>query len=548
MELLQDEYHDGTVRRFSQIDFEFHLEPKLQAAIFRDNGNYYKRRGRLSKAISSYNEALDKNPECYTSKYETSRCHMDKGCPDLALVNADKCIDEHPDRIEIKHLRNACLFDLNDFEKSMVEYVNTGAAYPKRSQNDQRDTVRMVIQNTISDEQGACLLKNRSDILKYDKFRNSQQIDKRPMWKVLKEQGVCDVISVLEEQKLEVSKLKNLQNIRKQFNLLTFYFGLKTATDFDFLEKLQNDKRLFLGHTTEFNNKCRETISSALNELHTYENMLHARKPLYAAQYNSKTKEGKTCTEKSLFRIQLKTREETFAHLVRIKRFAATNKLSELGKYVEDISFNYFETKTKRVLPRKFEFISEIFNIVGIAYLHDVTKVSSNVFNHPDTEQLYELFQVPHLKKVNDVVVLEVREIFGNKHSYVDPEEPDHAYIKYKKRVSILEKELRHCRHAVQSCYINFTLCQVHIAQGQMDEPKILASRIVDMAEECNNMPWKMLGYITCIRAELLVGQLVTCRRYMDHMYRLRNNFDEFIRHFITTAILLHKKCSLSGV
>lgn len=536
---LQDEYHDGTVRRFSFVDFEFHMEPKLQASINRDTGTFYKQHGLLNKAVGKYDQALDIKAECYKSLYEKSRCNLEMGLPDVALVDADNCIELHPDKIYIKNYRNMCLFELNDFEESLVAYEKTRTFKTKKSELEKRDVVHTVINTMIGPEQGPCLLNNRKNILKYDEYRRAQQIDERPIWKVLKEQGACDVVSTLEVPIKEISKRRYLRNQRKRSNLLSLYFGLPTAADYQFLEKLNTDNRLFLTQTQCSNNQNQQTINTALKELNTYENMLHARAPLYAARSKANSAEGKAFTEKSLFRIQLKTRKETFAHLVEIKRLAAANQIIELSKYVEDVNSNFIHTKTLRVLPRKFEIVSEIFNIVGIAYLRNVTTVPPDCFGYPHSEQLYALFRVPHLKKGDDGIH-NVLGVFGDKNTYVDPEEPDRVYLKYKKRVSALEKKLRHCRLTVESCYIYYELSCVHIDQGQIDEPKILAARIVELADERNNIVWKMLGLFIFVRTDLC--QMVMCRRNLNRMFQLRHNFDEQIKHFIDTAILLDER------
>lgn len=540
--LQQDEYHDGTVRRFSFVDFEFHMAPSLQASIHRDHGVFYKQRSRLATAVRKFEEVLEIKPECFKSMYEKSRCHLDMALPALALEEAEKCIEQYPGKISAQKHRNACLFELNDFEGSVIACKNTKVPLAKNGQNDDTDIMRMAIEETIGPGKGPCVLNSRKEIMKYDAYRKSQQIDKRPIWKLLKEQGACDVVSIIEEPERELTKLRKLRNQRKKANIQALYVGHPTATDIDYLQNLQGDKRLFLDHTQHSNERNAKTISSALNEIRTYENMLHARMPYYAAHYNANTKRAKEFTEQALFRIQKKTRRETFAHLVEIKRLAAAEKVCDLANYVEEINFNYFPTKTQRVLPRKFEFISEIFNIVAIAYLRHATKVHSDVFLHPLSDQLFELFQVPHLKKDNLDAIRHTRDVFGDKSTYVDPEASDGTYIKYKRRVAMLEKELHNCRHPVQMCYINFELAHIHITQGRMDEPRILSLRIIELADECKNLVWKMLGYVMCFRADLACGQLVTCRRWLDLMYKERLQFDEFLQHFVSTAILLHEK------
>lgn len=113
------------------------------------------------------------------------------------------------------------------------------------------------------------------------------------------------------------------------------------------------------------------------------------------------------------------------------KYFNGSNLLifhfKKLADYIENAMGSYVETKTLRVLPRKFEFTNDIYNILGLAYADRLT-VPSNLMLHPAEERLFVLMSIPKEKDKDP----DVKYIFGDKSTYQEPDAPDYVYMAYK--------------------------------------------------------------------------------------------------------------------
>lgn len=122
--------------------------------------------------------------------------------------------------------------------------------------------------------------------------------------------------------------------------------------------------------------------------------MLHSRCPLYTKSRMAfpKEKNAVKANEDHLYLVQYQTRRDSFNILDRSNELRKQGNirvvvrrdnqlfnnlffLQKLVSFVEKSMSEYFSVKTSRVMPRKFEFINEIYNVVALSYC-DKFKVS----------------------------------------------------------------------------------------------------------------------------------------------------------------------------
>lgn len=527
--------------RISFINFECDLEPPIRAALNRDCGIYYKRKGRVATAADSFGHALEDDPESYQALLERSRCKLELGRVNEAIETAEKCLATYPNDMNAQQQLNECLYEKNMFEESYAGYAKTMHSFPKRrGVNEGTELVKNTIHSSVGPQVGPCLLTMRGDIDRYTKYKLSQVTDNRPRWKVLKERGECDVVSIAEIRKRYVSKIEKMRNKRKRSNMHAIYMGMKTAEDIKFLHGLTNDKRLLLPQTPNGNRITKDALAEGIAVVDIYEKMLWSRKPQYAKRYVKNPDAVKKVHEEALFRIQFQTRRDVFKQLVHIKELAKSDR-DALRQYVEDVVSNYYSIKTKRVFPRKFEFISEIFNIVGLSYLEERTDVPNDLMQNPLQQQLQVLLQISQEKKSDGEVVSSGYNSFGVKSSYVDPEKLDYGYFAYKHRVDEFEERLKRSQYPIECCYLAHELAELHMRQHKMDEPKQLALKLIEKATDSGNVVWLFLGQLTSARADLAAGHLAGCGEKLRRLADMLIDFDEFVGHFVRTALLVHE-------
>lgn len=100
--------------------------------------------------------------------------------------------------------------------------------------------------DSIGDTLGPFILKNEkhfSAVL--EEIERETNIDDRPLWKILKEQGKCDVLSILEKEEIFLSP-RELARRRRAFKVFNQIYFNKSWIDVIFLKNLRDNKNLLL--------------------------------------------------------------------------------------------------------------------------------------------------------------------------------------------------------------------------------------------------------------------------------------------------------------
>lgn len=324
-------------------------------------------------------------------------------------------------------------------------------------------------------------------------------IDDRPTWKILRDREQCDAVSIRTIEKKSKHILEKVQSeqIRKTFSQKYLHNGWR---DIEFLESLKTDKRLILKQTPISSKVLHEICDDSCSQALTSLKMLQARQPIY-------TKTHKMCPDEQLRleiknvhlnRVQYQTRRDVFNQLDEIKKLRTKGDLKKLVKFVENVMGEYYEIKTNRIFPRKFEFINEVYNILALAYL-DKLQIPSDFF---ETEQSNKMFAILNIPIENEK--LEVKPIFGDKSTFKVPDEPDYAYLAYKKITTKLENRLPHTKYPIERCYLYHEIARHHLTQCKVDEAKLMAKRVLFEAEKISNSAWLILGILIIVKADTI--------------------------------------------
>lgn len=517
----------------SKSYLNFKASPKLQYTINKDIGVYYQRISRNDLAIEKFSTALELNENAHIPLKQMTLCKQQTADIDGALECIEKCIECDNNKIEIQNIRNDCLYEQNNFEKSLIEYYNTKFCNEKaRNANLGNELVDFTIQQSIGNQLGPCLNKMRKDIAKYYKHKINKHTDDRPIWKICKENNECDVVSLRSVTVPLVPPLKKKQNDLKLSNRYTLYIDHSTAKDVLFLKKLCTDKRLHIPQIPDSSKKIMNVLSEQLKHVKIFEDMLWQRQPMYSKKYNKDTVKQYASQYCSLKRIQCQARREAFNCLTSIRKLATSN-FSAMIKLVDKVMTEFFPFKTNRILARKAEFINEIYNIVGIAFMKRLI-VPNTLLQVPLMHRLNILLEIPVEKKYKDISKIE--KAFGeNKHLV------DSTFLVYRQKVEELEKRRSNCTELIERCYLCHELARLHLNQSEMDESKQLGFRIIDLAKLCGNNVWRCLGYLTILRVEYAQAHYVEVAKMLKILINMENIFDEFTRHFIRTAIRLNE-------
>ena len=316
------------------------------------------------------------------------------------------------------------------------------------------------------------------------------------------------------------------------------YLDESTAKDVIFLKGLDKDPRMMLPQTPITNTKINTILTEETARIDKWENMLYNRQPMYAKKFLPAKPKAPSFDEITLLQIQYRTRRLAFQQLVNIKRLFNID-FTEMLKYIEQIMCEFYAIKTNRVFPRKFEFTSEIYNIVGLGYLK-LLKVSPTLMKLRSSERMCAILRIPKEKKTDEDQVNVVTK-FGDRKGFTDPEAVDTNYFAYKQNIDHFDKRLLLAKYPIEKCYIMHEMARLHLCQRKLDETKQLGVKIIEQANLCGNYVWLLHGKLTIIRGETAQGYVDEVGDKLEELISLEQHFDDSLGHYLRTALLVNK-------
>jgi hypothetical protein len=363
----------------------------------------------------------------------------------------------------------------------------------------------------IGKNAGNCLFDQRKYFDKITKLRKSDD-DQRNL-------DECDVVSTLEEKfdqktiKFQ-NKLDCAQRKLKQCYLQTSW------KDYAFIKALKTNETLLNStHNRKSFTAINETIDDCIITTETLivivktfswlirlahlisfclqQKELHARSPLYT--YNRKMfpdpryREQVEMTKK--FRLQYKTRCDMFSALEDMHECRAKGDLKKLIKIAEHELGVHYQIRSRKVMPRKEEFTSEICNLIGLAHLDKLKKPQADV-QIDGWEFLAAMLGISIEQSVSVY-------IFGNQSTYQDPTKLDSSFLTFKRHISHLEDRLKLSSMSIEKCYLYHEMGKRNFNQNRHDASRHLGYKVVDEASRIGSYLWEFLGQILIFRANV---------------------------------------------
>lgn len=520
-------------------EYIFNVKPELRHAIRRDWGLFYKKGHLYDKALENFDESLAINEDAFKPMIEKSRCLLEECNPDEALRVAKQCKTKYPKIVRVKYHRNNCLYEQNNFEDSLKMAWQTMHQHPTaRHVKSYIELINSTIEQSIESPKN-CLYNMRLDIDRLHRYKLNAA-DCRPIWKILRDANECDVISTRSTSYTDIAPIKEKQREANANRIHSMYLDSSSAKDIIFLKSLVTSDRLMLPQTPKSNAVLVENINKHMKCIVACEQMLWTREPCYAKTYTEDVARTNRTKVEVLHRSQHHTRINAFLHLAKIKRLQKTN-FEAMLKYVDKIMSTVYATKTQRVFPRKFEFVNEVYNIVGLAYLNRL-RVPNNIMTVPQEQRMHLLLDERlEQKPKDDDAIVSAAKIFSDRKAFIDPEAPDESYLAYKRQVDHYERILLHSEYPIEKCYLYHEIANLHLSHRKLDETKQLALKIVEFATVCGNYVWIVHGFLAMIRVDLAQGNPTKMAKKLSKLLTIRHLLDEDARHFVKTAFLINE-------
>lgn len=499
-----------------ETDFKF--DDKLRQQIHYDWGKHYKRLGNNAAAQKQFLDSLSLKENAHGPTEQLSKCHLERGDAAKALDLANQCLKNHPRIARNKYNRNECIYDTNEFESCLVErYRMCSNTAPVLGAVDAIKMTELTLEDSIGNRTGSFLENFREAISELDKIE-AETVDTRPLWKIRRDKGECDVLSVCSDSNEEIDSEKidhplDLYRSRKQVkNIRSLYFSTPTIETYDFLLNVLNDSRLNFPPSEESSRMIKEAIGCELKIFKIFEKMLHQRHPIYAKKFlqrknnKNKRKFDKATLSKTQEFIERRAWNQV-EQINRMKNFDFPGLL----KYVEELLTNFYLNKSERIFPKKIEYIEAICNIVGTCHIDQIQIRSVPVQNSTYAKlnaalNYHRGFSVP--------ITFNVLPGFTNP-------------------IDHFQRRLQHSDNVVERCYIYHQLSRLYFEKKKYIESKEAAEELVGISTDCKNYVWMLLGNVRVMLIDAVLGDMDKVKAHMAGMEEWKANVKESVWNFL---------------
>ncbi|KAH8336190.1 hypothetical protein KR074_010194 [Drosophila pseudoananassae] len=438
----------------------------------------------------------------YKILYQRSRCHRSMANPKRALEDAQLAQRTMPIEMgrqnsvpgiaEIVQEKCNALLDANAFERSLVTVYDEGKAF--HSKNSQRqfhkiqEKVMGIFNDTVGDSLSPFFIKNMAAIEGVILQRQeAAAYIPRSLWKIRRDRQDCDVQSIEEKKSVQLTPMERARRKNSE-RLYTYNYMRRNAVDVALLRELRTNGNLLnplMGSSTPH---LRQLSRDQFDIIAKFLKMMHARNPLYNRTFVRNSgdvgeRSQRRRREAHLFHLEYQTRRDCFRMLHQVRALRRAGNVEKMSDYVEHIMTNNIELKTHRTLPWKWEFLNEVYNLMGLAHC-DRCSIPRNVdFLQPKNRLL--LFLIPPER------VKEIPGRFGGTNMYVEMHQEEERHNRINQKLEHLEGRLRYSSYAIERSYLLFEMARWHFRESRFDKCLVVAQRAFEEARSCKSLIWR---------------------------------------------------------
>ncbi|KFB38772.1 AGAP004221-PA-like protein [Anopheles sinensis] len=479
--------------------------PELSWHVFRDIGVHKLRLGQVTGAIDSFNQASPGSGEEEPLQVWKAKALLANCDPQGTLQATGKAL-KYP--ATLLHCR--ALYDVGELERHLLASCNgkrrqqPDAGPRQRAFAAEVDLGLTTFEYTLGERAGKSLLEYRHRFrqIAIEQEQQRQKVDGRPRWKVLAEAGECDTESVLAMGHKEAPLLEQARRRKNMKILGQVHLGCGWE-DWLFIEQLRSAGRfgaiVNLHQTKESSAQMCSLVEECYEKVTTRVKQAQACFPLYSQRHGRFGPRSNLRRERfeidQLLKYRYRAYRAVYNQLDRLTELRKEAKVGELLRFAGEVLHGFYKTTTVRVLPEKGQMVREICNLVGLAVL-DRLRIPPLLMDEPADRRLLLLFAIPPPKEP-DVVV----PVFGDISTYRDPTEPDHGYLRYKNKIAEVERRYRQAEYPIERCFRDYQMARLHLANGWLDDVKVMGHRMIDEAIGCGSHLWQLIGQLTIARA-----------------------------------------------
>ncbi|XP_064544843.1 uncharacterized protein LOC135432893 [Drosophila montana] len=497
------------VQEHIQVWEKIDWSPEVEQGIYKDWGKYYSRRRRENIAMNYYDKALELKPDDHSTLYHRSQSKRKTARIDGALKDSRQAqkllkglnVQNAPVNLEVCD----ALYELNQFENAKAELYNNTRIFTGNKTKAFENRLLVVdenIKDACGDGLSPFILENEKLMSHVKELLNEKaKVDKRPLWKILKEQGKCDILSIPEIQEQILSPLE-IARRKRAFDICNQVYIDRTWIDILFLKNLRDNPNLLLEQCKNSNGFLRSLTDNQYEIIKKFLKMIHARSPIYYIRYKKYTNMDRLhkFQEALLFRIQYQTRRNMITALKTIKRLREEKSLTRLSNYIEEIMGDYVVLKTNRIMPWKIEFINEVYNTLGLALAEQY--YVPKTYRQSDRNPLLQLLHL-NLNKTMEISKF----VFGDRSTHQDQDIVDPAFTKSRQMIARLEQRMVFAKYSIEKCYLLHQIASIHLQSNHYDECCFVARKAIQETKNCNSYLWSFLSTIIIVKSNAALNK-----------------------------------------
>ncbi|XP_017056325.1 LOW QUALITY PROTEIN: uncharacterized protein LOC108098116 [Drosophila ficusphila] len=495
-----------------------------QRWIHRSWGQYFARMRKNSVAEQYFDKCIKEHEGIdHKALYLRSKFQRSVALTEFALEDSLKAVDAKAAwNANISMELADALYDLNRFEdnKSLLhDNVRRHAGTALRGFENRLRVVDENLKDCTGYSMANFFMENSTQLPGFYEYKQQQQrkADKRPLWKILKEQKQCDVQSIIDRKEVILSPLEIERRRRKTKIYYQNYLG-RNWTDFIFLKTLRRNPNCLLDNNFGSSPARTEHLESSFKRLKTFTRMLQARSPMYNEYYQRSPRMEFCMREANLFRIQYQTRRNMFSILRTIQVLRKKKDIKRLRKFVEDVMGNYVVIKTNRLMPWKTEFMNEVYNNLALSLCEQYRLPSTRVTPY-DKSAMCQLLNIPIAKPLEHTEF-----IFGDRSTYstyAGPERQTTDRLADQNYIDYLEKRLVFARLPIERSYLLHELADRHMLKNHFIQSLSYAQKSVDEARGCNSRIWEFLSTMLMAKSHAVLHKYERQTEVLNSAYAL---------------------------
>ncbi|XP_052890499.1 uncharacterized protein LOC128298761 [Anopheles moucheti] len=480
--------------------------PELSWQVVRDIGVHRFRFGHVGGAIDSFTEAaprLSEEDESVLVLKATAQLAYSAPNPALETIRRAR---KYPGNL----LHCRALYDTGDLEGHLVASANGQRHQRPVGGHRQQDFTAEVdlglstFDCALGERAGASLLEYRHrfpEIAAEQQELRKRSVE-RPRWKVLAEAGECDVISLLETVRKEPPLREQVRRKKNKQILGQIHLG-RGWEDWMFIEELLPTGRygsvVRLPQTRQSSQAMHQLVDECYTKVSAEVHHSQACLPMYSqrhGRFGPRTNHRRErCEIDELLKFRYRAYRAVYNQFDRMYALREQGKTTELLRYGGDTLNEFYKTTTVRVLPEKGKMVRELCNLIGLTVL-DGLRIPPGLMDVLPEHRLLLLFAVPPPKEAKVIVP-----VFGDISTYRDPTEPDHDYLRYKAKIAELERRYQRVQYPIERCLVDYQMAIQHLANGWLDDMKVMGNRMIDEAIGCGSHLWQLIGQLTIAKA-----------------------------------------------